>query len=150
MTATIRHCLRCTHPNTRPRITFTKDGICNGCVRAEEKRHIDWKDKEQEFRDVVADSLRRTPDREYDCVVPVSGGKDSHYQTWYAATTLKLRPLCVNIQPFLPTDIGTRNLRNLVERMEVDLVSVFPNQSVLGRLIKHLALRGSEWVKRGG
>lgn len=137
MTTAIRYCVRCTHPNTRPRITFTPDGVCNGCVRTEEKRLIDWKAKEQELRDLVADALRRSPDREYDCVVPVSGGKDSHYQTWYAVSTLGLRPLCVNIQPFLPTEIGARNLRNIVERLDVDLLSVFPRQSVLSRLVKH-------------
>jgi N-acetyl sugar amidotransferase len=129
-------CKECTHPITRPRIRFSRDGICNGCLRAKEKKAIDWTAKAVEFRERVYEALKGSPDREYDAVVPVSGGKDSTFQTWHATTQLGLRVLCVNIQPFLPTDVGIHNLRNLPERLPVDLVSVCPNQQVYARLAR--------------
>ncbi len=129
-------CKHCTHPNTRPRITFNAEGICNGCQRALEKKEIDWAAKEKEFYDLVHESIKSSPDREYDAVVPVSGGKDSTFQTWHAVTKLGLHVLCVNIQPYLPTDVGVHNLRNLPEKLPVDLVSVCPNMQFYSKLAR--------------
>ncbi len=130
----MEYCVRCTHPNTRPRIQFNSDGVCNGCLRAEEKKSIDWEEKEREFREVAYEIVARSPNREYDCVIPVSGGKDSTFQTWYAINKLGLRPLCINIAPYLGTDVGLANLRNLAERLPVDVLSFIPNQSVQTKL----------------
>jgi N-acetyl sugar amidotransferase len=129
-------CKECTHPITRPRIRFDRDGICNGCLHAREKKGIDWDAKEEEFRRVTRAALELSPDREYDAIVPVSGGKDSTFQTWHAVTKLGLRVLCVNIQPFLPTEVGAQNLRNLPERLPIDLVSVTPNMTIYARLAR--------------
>lgn len=129
-------CKKCTHPNTRPRIRFTKDRICNGCLRAEQKKGIDWKAKEEEFKRLTAEIVLRSPDRKYDCIIPVSGGKDSTFQAWYAVNVLGLTTLCVNIAPFLPTEVGVHNLRNLAERLPVDVISFIPNQSVFTRLTR--------------
>jgi N-acetyl sugar amidotransferase len=129
-------CKECTHPITRPRIRFNAEGICNGCLRARQKKAIDWAAKEAEFRASVHSALAGSPDREYDAIVPVSGGKDSTFQTWHATSRLGLRVLCVNIQPFLPTEVGAQNLRNLPERLPVDLVSVTPNLQIYARLAR--------------
>ena len=56
---TIRYCKSCTHPNTRPRITFNEDGICNGCLRNEEKKNLDWAAKEREFKAIVDRAMAR-------------------------------------------------------------------------------------------
>ncbi len=129
-------CQACTHPITRPRIRFNHEGICNGCVRARQKQDIDWAAKEAELRNLAHAVVARSPDREYDAIVPVSGGKDSTYQTWHATTKLGLSVLCVNIQPLLPTEVGWHNLRNLPERLPVNLVSVTPNLGVYARLAR--------------
>ena len=131
----MRFCRVCTHPNTRPRIAFSDDDICNGCLRTDEKHdQIDWKAREDELKEIVARAMESMPDRHYDCIVPVSGGKDSTFQAWYAAKKLGLKVLCVNNSPFLPTDVGIKNLRNLADRLPVDLVSVVPNQEVYAKL----------------
>jgi len=129
-------CTTCTHPNTRPRIEFDENGRCNGCVRADEKQAIDWSRKEEEFRAVAHEIVSRSPDREYDCVIPVSGGKDSTFQTWYAIEKLGLNPLCVNISPYLPTPIAQHNLRNIAENLDADVLSWIPNQTVFSQLTR--------------
>ena len=130
------YCKQCTHPITRPRIRFTHAGICNGCMRANEKKDIDWSAQEELFRQTAREALKASPNREYDAIVPVSGGKDSTFQAWHAVNKLGLRVLCVNIQPFLPTDVGVQNLRNLAERLPVDLVSVTPNMTIYAQLAR--------------
>ncbi len=146
----MRFCQACTHPDTRPRITLDENGICNGCLRAMEKREaIDWDAKEQELRALVAESLDRNPDREYDCVVPVSGGKDSTFQAYYASKVLNLKTLCVNITGFLPTREGIHNLRNLSERLPVDVISIMPNMQVWRRLSRLMIENyGDPWPPR--
>ena len=64
----------------------------------------------------------------------MSGGKDSTFQTWYAINKLGLRPLCVNIAPYLGTDVGAANLRNIAENLPVDVISLIPNQTVQTKL----------------
>lgn len=130
----MEYCIKCTHPNTRPRIQFNSSGVCNGCLRSKEKKLIDWDTKALEFKELAHSIVQRSPDRAYDCVIPVSGGKDSTFQTWYAVNKLGLRPLCVNIAPYLGTESGTANLRNIAERLPVDILSFIPNQSVQTKL----------------
>lgn len=133
----MRYCTVCTHPNTRPRIVFNESGICNGCLRAREKKEeIDWAAKEEELKQLIHEALAKAPHRQYDCIVPVSGGKDSHFQAWYATHKLGLKTLCVNNFPFLPTRVGVGNLRNLAVRLPVDLVSLQPNQQVYAKLAR--------------
>lgn len=140
----IRFCRNCTHPNTRPRIEFTADGLCNGCVRAEEKKRIDWEARARAFKQIVTEACARSPNREYDCIIPVSGGKDSVFQTWYAINTLGLHPLCVNISAFLPTRVGVLNLRNIAEKLDADVISITPNQKVFGKLARYFLEHGGD------
>jgi N-acetyl sugar amidotransferase len=131
---TIQHCKNCHTPNTRPRITFSAEGICNACTFAERKKDVDWEAKEQEFRDKVSGILERAPDRQYDCIVPVSGGKDSHYQAYFAKNILGLKALCVTFTPLMPSDLGQKNLRNLIEKVGVDHIAVNANPQVYAKL----------------
>lgn len=138
MPEAMRYCKRCTHPNTRPRIVFDADGICNGCQRTNEKvAVVDWNAREEELKARIQAAMDRMPDRRYDVLVPVSGGKDSTFQAWYTSKKLGLNTLCVNVQRFLPTEVGVHNLRNLVERLPVDLLSITANQTVQSKLTRY-------------
>lgn len=107
----MRWCARCVLPDTRPNLVIGADGVCNACRAHESRRQIDWAARERQFRDVVAHARSRT--RRYDCVVPVSGGKDS---TWQVLKCLEygLTPLAVTWKTPGRTAIGQRNLDNLV------------------------------------
>jgi N-acetyl sugar amidotransferase len=107
-----RYCQRCILPDTRPGVRLDAEGICNGCRNAEHKATIDWQARAKDFEALVADAQARRA--EYDCVIPVSGGKDSH---WQVLTCLEagLHPLCVTYAYPGATALGQANLRNLVD-----------------------------------
>ena len=75
------YCKKCVMASTRPDIVFDAEGICDACKSAEAKNYIDWKERENEFRELVdwakGEAYRRN--NAYDCIVAVSGGKDSTF-----------------------------------------------------------------------
>lgn len=107
----MRYCKSCILPDTRPNLTIGPDGVCNACASHATKRAIDWNARADAFKAVVANAKSRS--RGYDCIIPVSGGKDS---TWQAVKCLEagLKPLAVTWRPPGRTAIGQRNLDNLV------------------------------------
>jgi N-acetyl sugar amidotransferase len=107
----MKYCKNCVLPDTRPNLTLNATGVCSACESHGTKRSIDWQGREAAFRDVVARAKARSSG--YDCLIPVSGGKDS---TWQVVTCLEygLNPVTVTWRPPGRTDIGTRNLANLV------------------------------------
>ncbi len=114
----MKYCGTCITPHNRPNIRFDANGKCN-CATASDKREIDWDARERDFRAVVENAKARTgSSRGYDCLIPVSGGKDS---TWQVHTALEygLKPLAVTWRPPGRTEIGQRNLDNLI-RLGVD------------------------------
>jgi len=107
----MKYCRRCILPDTRPNLKLDAEGICNACRSHESRPRIDWAGREAAFRRLVEQTSARS--RGYDCVVPVSGGKDS---TWQMVKCLEygLKPLAVTWRPPGRTAIGQRNLDNLV------------------------------------
>jgi N-acetyl sugar amidotransferase len=108
----VRYCGRCILPDTRPGLDIGPDGVCSACAAHGLRDAVDWGARRERFGEIV-DEVRALG-RPYDCVIPVSGGKDS---TWQTATCLEagLHPLAVTWRPPGRTDIGEANLRNLVE-----------------------------------
>ena len=108
---TIEYCTNCVTPNSRPRIEFDEKSVCNACKHAEKYKKIaNWDEREQELRERIQWNLDRVPDREYDCILGVSGGKDSTFQAWYLKNKLGLNVLAVTFTPLMPTPIGVHNL----------------------------------------
>lgn len=105
------YCVRCVTPDTRPNITFDAEGVCNACRNHESKATIDWESRAFAFTQVAENARRRSVG--YDCVIPVSGGKDSTWQT-IVCLEHRLRPLAVTWRTPGRTEIGQRNLDNLV------------------------------------
>ena len=108
----MRYCGRCILPDTRPGLEIGPDGVCSACAAHGLRDAVDWAARRRRFGEIV-DRVRALG-RPYDCVIPVSGGKDS---TWQTATCLDagLHPLAVTWRPPGRTAIGEANLRNLVE-----------------------------------
>ena len=127
----MKYCARCVTPDSRPNIRLDVEGVCNACRSYESRSTIDWEARRRAFEDVVAHARRRR--RGYDCVIPVSGGKDSH---WQVLTCLAhgLKPLCVTWRPPGRTPLGERNLRNLVS-LGVDHIDYSINPEVERRFM---------------
>ncbi|MFN0161679.1 MAG: N-acetyl sugar amidotransferase [Burkholderiales bacterium] len=112
----MKYCARCVLPDSRPNLSIGDDGVCNACRAHATRPTIDWDERGRLFGAVVREARSRSTG--YDCVIPVSGGKDS---TWQVVKCLEagLNPLAVTWKTPARTPIGQANLDNLV-RLGVD------------------------------
>ncbi|MBS1838590.1 MAG: N-acetyl sugar amidotransferase, partial [Actinobacteria bacterium] len=126
----IRYCTRCVMPETKPDIHFDERGVCSACANFEQRAEVDWEARRAELERILDRYRSRTGG--YDCIVPVSGGKDSTYQT-VRMLEMGMNPLCVTATTDELSAIGRRNLDN-VARLGVDHIEVTTNQVVRRRL----------------
>ena len=108
----MKYCLRCILPDTRPSIVLDEESVCSACRNFEIRETIDWSARESAFDEVISNAKGLS--KGYDCLIPVSGGKDS---TWQVVKCLEkgLNPLCVTWKPPGRTNIGQENLNNLID-----------------------------------
>lgn len=132
----MKYCTRCLYPDTKPDLFFDEEGVCSACRSFERRQSVDWDERRRDFDDVVA--KYRSPDgSNYDCLVPVSGGKDSTYQV-LRLLEADMNPLCVTATTCSLSEIGRQNIENL-KHLGVDYIEVTVNP-VLRRRINKLAL----------
>ena len=130
----MRYCKKCLYPDTKPQIIFNDEGICSACVNHEKKEIIDWNEKRHEFEEIL-DKYKSKNKTNYDCIIPVSGGKDSHYQTYVIKKEFGLNPLVINFHPHDQTELGKKNLENL-KKIGVDCIEFSPNPEVYLKLAR--------------
>ena len=136
----VRYCSSCVLPDTRPNLTLNKEGVCNACLSHGTKSQVDWTSRQRDFRSLV-EKVKGLAGG-YDCLIPVSGGKDS---TWQVVTCLEhgLTPLAVTWKTPARTSIGQRNLDNLVS-LGVDHIDYQISPKVESRfMLKSLERFGS-------
>ena len=121
----MKYCKKCLYPNTKPQLVFDQEGICSACNNHLLKNNIDWEKKNKQFLDIL-EKHRSSDGSNYDCIIPVSGGKDSTYQTYMIKKKFGLNPLVVNFHPHDQTEIGRKNLENL-KKIGVDCIEFSPN-----------------------
>ena len=112
----MRFCKRCIEPDTRPGAEFDDEGICMPCRYTENAPVVDWDARRAELQE-LADWAKGATSSSYDCIVPVSGGKDSTRQALYVRDELGLQPLLVTCAypPEEQSERGAHNMANLVE-----------------------------------
>jgi N-acetyl sugar amidotransferase len=128
--STLRYCVRCVMPHTKPDLHIDEQGVCSACRAYEGRKEIDWDQRRAELVSVLA-RYRRTGSN-WDCIVPVSGGKDSTYQV-VRMLQLGLNPLCVTSSTCDLSEIGRLNIENL-KRLGVDHMEFSPNPLVRAKL----------------
>lgn len=127
----LRYCTVCVLPNSKPDLHFNSEGVCAACQAFSNRVEVDWDQRKEEFQALIADKASFS-DASWDCVVPVSGGKDSTYQV-IKMLELGLRPLCVTATTCDLSEIGLRNIEN-IKNLGVDHVSFSPNPVVRRKL----------------
>lgn len=127
----LTYCKRCVMPDTKPDLHLDEQGICNACRNYENRTAIDWDSRYQELLQVL-EKYRRPEGGNWDCIVPVSGGKDSTYQV-IRILQLGLNPLCVTSTTCDLSDIGRKNIEN-IKRLGVDHIEMSPNPNIRSRL----------------
>lgn len=127
----LTYCRRCVMPATKPDLYLDDKGICNACRSYEHRNEVNWDERYRELTKIL-DKYPCSSGSNWDCIVPVSGGKDSTYQV-VRMLQLGLNPLCVTSATCDLTPIGRRNIENL-KGLGVDYVEVSPNPRIRAKL----------------
>jgi len=128
----IKFCSSCLAMSTRPRITFDKNNSCNACQWIEKKKKINWDKRKLELLNLLATHKKKSY---YDCIVPVSGGKDGSYVAYNLKHKYKMNPLCVTVKPHTPSILGEKNLNNFI-KSGYSLISVDTNYEAMRSINK--------------
>ena len=130
----IKFCKKCVTPDSRPRVVFDSDGVCNACNFVTVKKKTDWKKREKELVEIL-DELRSS-DGSYDCIVPWSGGKDSSYVAYVLKFKYKMNTILVTFSPLIMNEVGEHNRQKLIE-LGFDNLMIRPNQNISQYLSKN-------------
>ena len=117
----MKHCKKCGFIlDTRPGLK-SKGGVCLACINAERKKDIDFASRQK----WLTEQLESNPKNGYDCVIAVSGGKDSHMIVRRLIENHGIKnPLLVSVtDEFTHTQAGKHNIDNLVTRYDLDLIT---------------------------
>lgn len=133
----MRYCKKCLQPDTRPGIVFDDEQVCFACRYSESLATVDWAAREAELKAIVDEAKEEAKKRgnDYDCIIGVSGGKDSTFQAVYAKEKLGLNPLLINCVPDEITEIGQHNIDNL-NNLGFDIISIRLNPIVAKKLAR--------------
>lgn len=131
----MKYCKRCVIPDTRPYIIFNEDGVCQACVNTDKKKTIDYDARFNELKELC--HKYRRDDGYYDCIIAVSGGKDSHFITYTVKEELGMNPLLVGVNdPFTHSEVGLHNLNNLGEAFGCDFLVFNISRKTFRRVTK--------------
>lgn len=140
----MEYCKRCVYPaNAKPDIIFDEQGVCSGCRLIESRPAIDWEERERWLKELLKEYKTKMKEagRLYDCIIPVSGGKDSHYQAYLIKEVYGLNPLLVTYNHIFNTKLGIRNLTNIVKAFECDLLRFTSNPGAVRRISRYALKR---------
>ena len=128
------YCTRCCYPIVAATpLTLDRDGVCSGCRTHDEQKTVDWKRRERMFRE-LCDDYRSRDGKTYDCLIPVSGGKDSFFQIHLLKVVYGMNPLLVTYNENNETALGRRNIQRMKDVFGCDYINVTPSVQVLKKM----------------
>ncbi len=129
----MRYCARCVYPaSAATPLTFDGEGVCSGCRTYDQRATVDWTARRAALS-VLLEGYRSRGDN-YDCIIPVSGGKDSYFQTHVIVKEFGLKPLLVTYHGNNYLPVGERNLLRMRELFDVDHIIFRPSVNTLLKL----------------
>ncbi len=130
----MQYCTRCVYPSIAASpLTFDEEGVCSGCRVAKQKKQIDWEARGRLFKELL-EEYRSKDGGNYDCIVPVSGGKDSYFQTHVVTQVYGLKPLLVTYHGNNYLPVAEKNLHRMRHVFDVDHIIFRPSESTLIKL----------------
>lgn len=131
----VMYCKNCFMPNTKPGLILDNEGVCQACRHAEMKKDVDYNKRFEELKELC--DKYRSKDGSNDCVIAVSGGKDSHFQTYVMKELMGMNPLLVSASdPFTHTKVGEHNFKNIAETFNCDMIVLNQNPNLVRRMMK--------------
>lgn len=132
----MRYCSRCLYPENHPlNIVFNEDGVCSGCVVHEEKDMLDWSERLTKLKSIL-NSYKNTSKNNYDCIIPVSGARDSFFIVHTVKNVLGMNPLLVTYNKHYNTDVGVRNLAKLRMQFDCDIMTLTVNPESVKKITR--------------
>ncbi|MBK26591.1 MAG: LPS biosynthesis protein [Halobacteriovorax sp.] len=140
----MKYCKRCLYPENHPlNIVFDESGICSGCRVHEEKYTLDWDERLDRLKKIV-NQYKSKSRNIHDCIIPVSGARDSYFIVDFVKNKLGLTPLLVTYNKQYNTDRGIRNLAYLQSKMGCDILSMTVDPRLVKKITREtLRLKGS-------
>lgn len=147
----MKYCKKCVQPDTRPSIKFDEESICPACRYAEKLDEINWDERNKELKRIIQQIKEKNAfeynTSEYDCIIGVSGGKDSTRQALFVKR-LGLNSLLVSCvyPPEQQTERGTQNINNMIS-LGFDHVSISLSPKIWKNLMRQGFLKYGNWAK---
>ena len=135
----MKRCKRCVMPSTVPGISFNEEGLCNYCQSYQPESYLE----EKELRKIMEHA--RGKRSVYDCLVPMSGGRDSTYVLFMAKSLLGLKTLAVNYDNEFAPPYAMANIKRACETLNVDFVSVRSKRAYVRKIAKHSVMAATEF-----
>lgn len=127
-------CKRCLYTSAHPLyLTFDEEGVCSGCRVHEEKDQLDWTARGQKLQ-AILEGYRNKSGNNYDCIIPVSGARDSHFIVHMMKNVYDMNPLLVMYNKQYNTDVGIRNLANLRIKFNCDIMTQTINPDTVRKI----------------
>lgn len=118
-------------PETKPDLNIDEFRVCNACRSFGDRHRVDWKNRERKLVEILEKHKSKNGEN-WDCIIPVSGGKDSHYQT-IRILEFGMNPLCVTSTTCHLSKIGRKNIES-IKNLGVDYIEVSPNKLIRRKL----------------
>ncbi len=131
----LRYCVRCCTPQTQEGVSFDEMGICTACRSSEQKMHIDWVQREAQLRKIIDDAKAKAGNG-YDCILPISGGKDSFFQAHVLVKVYGMKPLAVTFSHNWFSETGFYNLQRCLEVFDLDHLQFTPARGLVNKLAR--------------
>lgn len=123
-------------PESQEGQKFDKQGYCNVCNSSEDKMRVDWVNRRKDLVNLLETAKKSNIDRQYDCLIPISGGKDSTFQLHILVKEFGMRPLAVTFSHNWFSAVGIYNLFNAIETFDVDHIMFTPRRNLVNKLAK--------------
>jgi len=129
------YCSNCVYPSSFARVmSFDEKGICSGCETSKEKFKIEWKERKKQLIEILEENKKNKNSNDiYDCIIPVSGGKDSFFQA-HTIKSLGYNALLVTYNGNNYSKTGLRNVQKMRESFGFDHIFFTPAVSTLKKL----------------
>ena len=145
----MKYCIICVQPDTRPNSVFSEKGVCPACDYYAKFKEVDWLDRYAILEDLIQHyKTKKYKKTRFDCIIGVSGGKDSTRQALWVRDKLGLNPLlaCLSYPPEQVTQRGVDNISNLIE-LGFDVVISSPAPGTWQRLMRASFDKFTNWAR---
>ena len=132
----MKYCKRCLYPENHPlNIVIDEEGVCSGCRVHEEKDELDWDERSKKLENIL-NSYKNKTGNNYDCIIPVSGARDSYFIVHTVKNILGMNPLLVTYNKHYNTELGIRNLAYLSTIFDCDLITLTVNPETVKKITR--------------